>query len=221
MILIDFDGVIADSLEIFSESVNVAGKMLRQPVNFKSSDLRGIRHMAVHEICRVAQINQGLAKEFLIELDSELIRRANEIQMFAQIDKVLRKFSAMTKLIIVSASTQPMIDKFLKFHNVRQYVDEIVGGDTPGAKSGKIRKLVLQYQTDAHSTYMIGDTISDIEQGQIAGVKTIAVSWGWHKIEWLRQALPDYEVHSPESLLQLVEHLRVCDEIPNTCYLAK
>ena len=220
MILLDFDGVIVDSLEVFSESVNVAGNILRQPVNFNSNDLRSIRHMAVYEICRVARIQQHLAMEFLTELDLELIKRAHEIELFPRMEAVLRQISSLTKLIIVSASTQPMIDKVLKHHNVRQYVDQIVGGDTAGEKSNKIRTLLTQHQTSANSTYMIGDTVSDVEQGKIAGVNTIAVTWGWHKFDWLCQAKPDYKVHDPDGLLRLVEQLLVPNSRPYSRNLA-
>ena len=44
---------------------------------------------------------------------------------------------------------------------------------------------------------MIGDTVSDIEQSKLANVSSIAVSWGWHRMNRLRTANPDFEINQP------------------------
>ena len=64
---------------------------------------------------------------------------------------------------------------------------------------------------------MIGDTVSDMEQGKAAGVVTIAVSWGWHAIEWIRTVQPDYEAYQPQDLIDITrQHLLPNRLTPNS-----
>ena len=49
-------------------------------------------------------------------------------------------------------------------------------------------------------TVMVGDTVHDIRMGKAAGTHTIAVSWGFHTIEELQSAEPDFIVHSFDEL---------------------
>ena len=203
--LLDFDGVIVDSIEIFADAVNVAGAELNQSVQFVADDLRTIKRMTIAEITDAAGIDERLTRQFITEIDRDLFRRARQIQMFAGMTEVIKRLSSRGRLAIVSASSQLVISKVMQNHGLENFIDDIVGGDTQGTKSSKICSLIRKYQSSANRTCMIGDTVTDLEQGKIAGVSTIAVSWGWHSIDKLRTAQPDFEVYDPASLIQLVE----------------
>jgi phosphoglycolate phosphatase len=45
--------------------------------------------------------------------------------------------------------------------------------------------------------------VGDIKEGRLAGVTTVAVTWGWHSKEKLQAAGPDLLVEEPEGLLTL------------------
>lgn len=214
-ILFDFDGVLVDSIEIFSEAVNVAGNNLKQPVSFVPDDLRAIRRMSIPEIVEKANVDPSLSKEFVVEIDRELYRRRGEIHMFPEMDDVVRQMYSLGKIGIVSASSVAVIDGVMKNHQLHECIQAIVGGDMPGTKAEKIRTLTARNGSTESQSCMIGDTVSDIEQSRDAGVISIAVSWGWHSIEWLRTAGPNHEAHQPEDLVSLVnQHV-----LPN-CYTA-
>ena len=206
-ILLDFDGVIVDSIELFSEAVNVAGRKLNRSVSIEPEDLRNIRRMSILEISDVAGIEKKLMRAFVTEIDDELIRRANEILMFPHMTDVIEKLSMIGSLGIVSATSRPVISKVLQNNGIEQFVRHIASGDMPGAKSVKIKSIIQGNGSRLDKACMVGDTVSDIEQGKIAGVATIAVSWGWHGIEWLRTANPDYEVHQPLDLIERVQQV--------------
>ncbi len=53
-------------------------------------------------------------------------------------------------------------------------------------------------------TVFIGDTVYDIECGQAAGVRVVAVTWGAHPAEMLRAANPWCVVEQPEELETLL-----------------
>lgn len=203
-ILFDFDGVLVDSIEIFSEAVNVAGKALKQSVSFAPEDLRTIMRMSIPEIVEKANIDPGLSTEFIIEIDRELQRRHSEYQLFPKMDAVVRELQNCGKLGIVSATSVSVIDAVMKNHRLRECFQTIAGGDMPGTKAEKIRAIVARNGSAGFQTCMIGDTVSDIEQSRDAGVMSIAVSWGWHSIERIRTAGPTCEAHQPEDLVNLI-----------------
>ena len=75
-ILLDFDGVIVDSIELFCEAVNVAGRKLNRRVSFEPEDLRNIKRMSIPEISSVAGIEKKLMRAFVTEIDGELISQS-------------------------------------------------------------------------------------------------------------------------------------------------
>ena len=95
--------------------------------------------------------------------------------------------------------------KVLQHKGIEHHFRHIEGGDMPGTKAEKIHSIMRQNQHSLSQLCFIGDTVSDMEQGRAAGVTTIAVSWGWHAIEWIRTAGPDYEAHNPLELIELTQ----------------
>ena len=132
-ILLDFDGVIVDSIELFSEAVNVASRKLNRSVSFEPDDLRNIKRMSILEISDVAGIEKKLMRTFVMEIDDELNRRANKIPMFPHMTDVIEILSMVGSLGIVSATSRPVISKVLQNYGIEQFVQQIAGGDMPGA----------------------------------------------------------------------------------------
>ena len=52
--------------------------------------------------------------------------------------------------------------------------------------------------------YFVGDEVRDIEAGKKAGIKTIAVSWGYNTKDALAKEQPDYIIDTPLDLKTVV-----------------
>ena len=52
--------------------------------------------------------------------------------------------------------------------------------------------------------FYVGDTKGDMIEGKQAGAVTVAVTWGWHSTEKLTEGSPDYMVHTPTELKNLL-----------------
>ncbi len=52
---------------------------------------------------------------------------------------------------------------------------------------------------------MIGDSVSDIQYAQKAGVQSIAATWGWQSRDTLSRENPDYIVESVSELMALLK----------------
>jgi phosphoglycolate phosphatase len=53
-------------------------------------------------------------------------------------------------------------------------------------------------------TAYVGDMVHDIEAGKKAGVRSIAVTWGFHPREKLEKANPDHLIDAPNQLLEII-----------------
>jgi len=60
-------------------------------------------------------------------------------------------------------------------------------------KPGMIKKAQLKYNIDLHNSYLVGDTINDIETGKALGCKTVLVLTGYGKEERKKKSsiIPD------------------------------
>ena len=51
----------------------------------------------------------------------------------------------------------------------------------------------------------IGDSDVDVYTGRAAGVKTVAVKWGYRSAEVLMEAKPDYIIESPKQIIKIID----------------
>ena len=99
---------------------------------------------------------------------------------------------------IVTANTRSKVDQVLDKHNLKSSVFEIVDGTHHAPKSEKILQTAAKVQVKPGQLVMIGDSLTDIREGKLAGAKTIAVTWGFQPLSVLNRANPDYIANFPQ-----------------------
>ena len=67
-------------------------------------------------------------------------------------------------------------------------------------KMGKINELIKKNNFNPKETVFIGDSNHEVEVGKQAGIKTIAVTWGFCTEKKLKSVNPDYLVHNIKEL---------------------
>ena len=115
---------------------------------------------------------------------------------------MLENLSKNNIVIIITSNLTNVVKESLKLKNIN-YFEEVIGADKETSKVKKIESIKLRYKDNDY--FYIGDTKGDIIEGRKAGVKTIAVTWGWHSEEKLKEENPDFIVHTPEELVNLLE----------------
>jgi HAD superfamily hydrolase (TIGR01509 family) len=71
-------------------------------------------------------------------------------------------------------------------------------------KSDEIEGLIKRNNFDKEATVFIGDSNHEVEAGKKAGIKTIAVTWGFFTEERLKAKNPDYLVHNIKELEEIL-----------------
>ncbi len=206
IVLFDYDGVIVDTLDIFVDIINLAGRELDQPVSFAARDLQTLHNMSIANLVDRANVNPEYTREFIEILDRELHLRVGQTPIFPKMDEVISHLSKESRVGIVSATPGPIIQALLEHNDLSDCVHHIAGGDIKHPKAERIKAIVDEDNGVLANTWMIGDTVSDIEQGKLAGCRTVAVTWGWHCTEWLRRAGTDCEVSEVWGLVDCVNN---------------
>ena len=203
-IIFDFDGVIADSLEVGFIATNKILEAFGMPVlnieEFKEefgADWRKFYR------------NRDVPEE-MIDKEPELFKKEyeilkKEINIFDGINIVLDELVKKYKLGIVSNNHWESIVDFLQKFEIHGHFKSIVGY-IPDAIKPDIKPLMIclnELSVKPEEAYLIGDTDDEILMGRRANVaKIIAVSYGYHPIHKLQGA--DAVVHNPMEILDAI-----------------
>jgi len=197
LLIFDYDGVIVDSFEIFMENFILACQ--KEGVNeiANKEDFLKLFEGNMYE----SMIKKGMSRERILRIvyamRDAMIKNQEKLKLFDGIAEAIKKLSTKNKLAVVTSNETAIVKKFLKDRDI-DYFEEIIGSDREASKVKKIKRLKEEFPS--YECYYIGDTVGDIIEGRRAGAKTAAVTWGWHSESKLREASPDYIVHSPKEL---------------------
>lgn len=144
--------------------------------------------------------------ENLIECFAFQKERLNEGHLFP-INNVITELYSKFPLFIVSSTIKENITHFLSLVNLLDYFKDILGADTHKSKLEKFRIILESNSLKPDGCLFITDTVGDILEAHKAGIKTIAVTWGYHKEELLKQHNPEAIVNSAKELLDKIQHL--------------
>lgn len=73
-----------------------------------------------------------------------------------------------------------------------------------GTKPEMVENLIKTHNLDKSKTVMIGDGLGDIAAGNSAGIKTIAVGWGYEEDKELLKNAADFYVETVEELSSIL-----------------
>ena len=206
LIIFDFDGVLADTLDDMLNFAQVVCAELGVDRIPTPADLDALETMSFVEYGKQLGIPPHLAGEFASRCLQRFIEKPHPPKIFAGMTQVIEQLSACHTLAIVTGNTTRAVENFLSENNIHQYVRAIFAVDQPGSKMEKIQKAKSQLAKKADVVYYVGDAVSDIHAARQASVKSVAVSWGHQSFGKLVNAQPDYVIHSPKELTDVFKN---------------
>ena len=204
--LLDFDGVVIDTLPIAVEVYNSLLTKYGIPKQFTPDDFVNLFLVNFHKGLAQTIPDEKIRKKILDERAEEYIRRKNDFRIFEGIQETLQNLSKDGKIIIISSNKTNFIKEFLNSRGINCITD-VLGGDV---EKSKIKKITWQKEKypDAE-IYYIGDTIGDIKEGKKAGVITVGVTWGFHSRELMEKEQPDLLFDKPSELSGFCSNIKV------------
>lgn len=203
--LLDFDGVIVDSLdEAYVNHGVFMRKLGKTPLTRE-----GFRLMYMDNAF-IAYKKLGIKNKDL-DLIIEIIKERNRkglarVDLYPGIIKLV-KFLSEYHLVIISSSSTEAIEEYLARKKMLKYFQEVQGAEEGLSKITKIKKTIRKLKSTASEIYYVTDTVGDIIEAKKAEVKIIAVGWGFHYREELLKVKPDYFFNIQEEFIQALPNL--------------
>jgi phosphoglycolate phosphatase len=186
--IFDYDGVLVDSFELF---MNLFLKACKNHGWNQISTKKEFLYLFEGNMFEY-MMNHGMSRQdildVVLEVKEGLLTHLDDICLFPGLQETLEYLSRTHILCISTSNDTAVVKTYLKKQHLTVF-DEVFGSDIHPSKIKKIELIKQRYPADEYA--YIGDTIGDIKEGKKAGVKTVAVTWGWHTKQQLQQANPD------------------------------
>jgi phosphoglycolate phosphatase len=207
LIIFDFDGVLADTLNdliLFGQEVcDELG--IKHVVN--KDDLSNLEIMSFASFGRACEIPEHLVDEFVQRCLKRFAEKKSPPAIFNGVGNIVRNFAINNTIAIITTNSSQNVNAFLIEHGLDECIHAVYGIDIPGSKTQKISIARNQFSagTKRESVFMVGDSLSDISAAKEASVTSIAVTWGHQSLEHLLRGDPDFVVRFPHDLIEVIE----------------
>ncbi len=202
LFLFDFDGVLADSLDVYEKTVTDCLKDIKQPFVRSREEFLELFEDNFYTSLK----NKGVDLDVFMKAAGDILAQVKirDMKPFPAVAAVIEELHKTHCLIVVSSNDYASIKEALDLFHYNDYFRDILGSDFMFSKKEKILYAAKKYNVELNNIYYVGDTTGDIKEGKAAGVKTVGVTWGWHSKEKMAAAQPDYLYDKPQDLLQLI-----------------
>ncbi|OPY08207.1 MAG: Phosphoglycolate phosphatase [Syntrophaceae bacterium PtaB.Bin095] len=201
LFLFDFDGVLVDSLDVYEQTVRRCLERIGTPIIQDRADYLDLFDDNFYE----AMAAKGVDLAAFMKAADETRDAVDygKMKPFHPIMPVLDRLCRHHVLLVISSNFTKAIQNVLARIRFDFCFQEILGADVRFSKKEKILYAMERYGMDPDRTYYVGDTAGDVREGRAAGVRTVAVTWGWHSREKLAAAGPEFLVDNPVELLDI------------------
>src|SRR3989344_1121153 len=194
LLIFDFDGTIADSLDTFLKIVNK-----RLGSNLTKIE---VRKKGTKKLIKELKIPKLLLPFYVWRARREIQNFVSTLEPFKGMETVIRKLNKKHELAIITSNSKSNVIAFLTKHKLEKCFSEIDDSLAFFAKDKKIKKLLNSKALQSKDCIYIGDETRDVEAAKKAGVKPIAVTWGYESRKLLMKSKADYVADTPMELIR-------------------
>ena len=213
-IIFDLDGTLLDTIEDLGDSMNEVLEILGYPTynmdQYKIMVGGGFRGLAIN--CLPDDVDEDtISKTIGLFAETYDKKYLNKTKPYDGIDYLLDKLVAKGIVLAVNSNkrndyTNILTDKFFsRIPFVRVYGEREGLPKKPNAYTAL--EIWRAMGLDIDELLYIGDTKTDIETANNAGMDSVGVLWGFRDYEELIKYGASYIVSKPEEILELVDNL--------------
>jgi HAD superfamily hydrolase (TIGR01549 family) len=207
IVIFDFDGTIADT---FDAVLRITSKLAVE-LGYKPptpEEVQRLRNLDSREIIKQSKIPLFRLPFLLKRLKTELRQEIKKLKPIPGMSDTLIQLRQRDHLLgIVTSNSQDNVKAFLATHGLDQLFSFIYSGTTLFGKGRVINRLLKQHNLDYHRVVYVGDETRDIEAAQNIQIRVVAVTWGFNSEEALLNQNPDFLIHRPLELIDVIETL--------------
>jgi phosphoglycolate phosphatase len=201
VVVFDFDGVLADTLDEMLHIARLVCESMGYPCEPSPADLNALNRMEFVELGRQLGIPEPRVDEFVERTFRLFSARPAPPRIFPGMRDVVLALAGATKIGILTGNTFQVVDRFLETNELSAAIDVVMSADAPGNRSMKLERIVSQLGQPQGKKYLVGDAVSDVLVAHERSVTSVAVTWGHQSEAKLLSVKPDFLVHTPQELL--------------------
>lgn len=176
VIIFDMDGVLFDTNEISQRNMQLRYPGLTEEM--QREILCGNFH---EEVAKITLPHIQETEEEKAARQLKFSKDKAESPLYPGIYDMLQKLHASGHVIVLNTSaydrnTIPLMER----QNIAQYFDFLATADVHTSKAEKFALIREKYGVSNDETVFVTDTLGDLREASIAGVPTIAVTYGVH-----------------------------------------
>lgn len=212
-IIFDFDGTIADTLELSFDIYNgIAQEYGCRPARKEDREL--LKTRKPQEILMSYGITKLKLFALLLRIRKELAAHIPDVNPAKDIIPALRDIkNAGFSMGILTSNSARNVSMFLEVNNLSDIFDFIYSGKSYFGKAKVIRRSLDHEKISPENVIYVGDETRDVEASRKAAISVIAVTWGLSPLEALAATHPDQIAETPEELLPCARRIYE-DNIP-------
>ncbi len=211
LIIFDLDGTIVDTCEDITRALNFC--LRKYGISeFTKNEVKNMIGEGVKKFIEKALEQRGLSKSLLENILDCFVSYYTEhiadyTKPYPGVIETLEKLQGIKKAIISNKLTTLSV-KTLISTGLINYFDFVAGNDFfPEQKPSPLPLLetIEKFRIKKENTLIVGDSNIDIEAGKSAGIKTVAVTYGYRESYLLKDA--DFKIDKFEDLLKIIKEL--------------
>ncbi len=200
----DFDGTIADTLEIAREVYNHLAKE-HNLQRLEKEEIIHLRDYNVSQFLKYLKIPKIKLPMLLSRGKKEFKKRIKDITLIEGMEEVIPKLREKVQhLGILTSNNKENVEQVLALYGLDKYFDFISTAPKLEGKARHIRAISKTYSLDKSRILYIGDEVRDVKASRKAGVAVCAVTWGFNSEKVLEKAKPSLIAHTPADLLEII-----------------
>jgi len=218
LVVFDMDGTLIDSQDVIVEAMGRAFARIGQPAPSAEQTRatiglslgRCVATIAPHLSPSEVEAGVEAYRQSFVEMRKESGAEA-AAPMYSGAMAALERLHMQdeTLLGVATGKARRGLDHAYASHGIGHYF--VTHQTADGHPSKPHPSMLLQALRDtgveAQDAVMVGDTEFDIEMGKAAGFATIGVSWGYHSLDRIKAAAPDYIIDSYSELDATLENI--------------
>ena len=204
VLIFDFDGTIADTFQFLIEITN----RLSSEFGFnaiEASEIAKLKDKSVQDA--IQYLNIPLLKIPIIAAKAkiELHKEIASVKPAEGLKEMLQQLRSLgVKMGILTSNSLKNVTGFLR-NNELNIFDFVHTTPKIWSKNRSLKKLIHENQLDHLQVIYVGDETRDIIAAQKAGIRSVAVTWGYNSYKALQSHHPDHVIHKPQELLKLLK----------------
>ncbi|MEM8505337.1 MAG: HAD-IA family hydrolase [Cyanobacteria bacterium P01_D01_bin.1] len=207
VLIFDFDGTIADTLDTIVRITNrIAPEYGYSPTT--PEKLRYYQSLSTKEMLKQSEIPLFRLPFLLRQVRREMGVELDSVSVASDLVPTLRDLDdSGHRLMIMSSNSKRNILRFLRRQGIADLFSSVEGGVGLLSKSRALKRIIRQEAFDFSQVIYVGDETRDIDASKQVGVLIAAVTWGFSAREALAAQSPAFLIDHPRQLLGAAQTL--------------